>query len=70
MGEIDDIRHRLRVSKLRAQRELLEIERGSLLREVLSSLTSQDRREEAMERRMDLENQCSQITERLKTLGD
>jgi hypothetical protein len=46
MVNFDDIHHRLKVSNLQAKRELIEINRAALLREVRSPLTSQDRREE------------------------
>ena len=69
-NEIDDIRRRLQYSHLLAKRELLEIERDSLRREVLSALTSQDRREELMLRRFEIARQCDAITAQLKIIGD
>ena len=70
MDELDDIKRRLQFSHLMAKKELLEIERASLLREVTSALTSQDRREEAMMRRFFLATESAKISEQLKTLGD
>lgn len=51
MDEIDDIKHRLQFSKLLAKKELLEIERAALVREITSPFTSQDRKEEVVMRR-------------------
>jgi hypothetical protein len=68
MDEIDDIRHRLRVSNLQARQELLEIERTSLLREINSSLTSQDRRTEAITKRDELTTQWAEVVEELQAL--
>ena len=69
-NEIDDIRRRLQFSHLLAKGELLEIERASLLREVYSPLTSQDRREEVMLRRFEIARQCAEISIQLKIMGD
>jgi hypothetical protein len=69
-NEIDDIRRRLQFSHLLAKRELLEIERDSLRREVYSPLTSQDRREEVMSRRFEIARQCDEISMQLKIMGD
>jgi hypothetical protein len=66
MSDLDDIHRRLRISKLQAKRELLEIECAALMREIASPLTSQDRREEAVARRTKLSEQCTEITEELK----
>jgi hypothetical protein len=69
LDELDDIQRRLQFSHLRATRELLVMERASLLREITSPLTSQDRREEAVMRRMDLFQQYDEITYQLKTIN-
>jgi hypothetical protein len=68
MDYMDDIRRRLRVSNLQSKRELLEIERTALLREITSPLTSQDRREEAFRRRDEITNQWTEIVEELQAL--
>jgi hypothetical protein len=68
MEPMDDINRRLRVSRLEAKRELIEIERDALLNEINSSLTSQDRREEAFARREELMSQWNGIMEELEIL--
>lgn len=69
MDERDDIHWRLRVSSLQAKREMLEIERAALLREINSSLTPEKQRDEALERRLVLAEQCGEITKQLEALG-
>ena len=49
MDEMDEIRLRMRVSRLEARLALLEIEAAALSREIASPLTSERRREEATE---------------------
>ena len=49
MDDMDEIRFRLRVSELEARLALCEIEAAALSREIASSLTSEKRREEAIE---------------------
>ena len=66
MDELDDIRRRLRISNLEARRELLEIERTAISREITSPLTNLDRREQLSERRDQLAMQSAEITEELK----
>jgi hypothetical protein len=67
MDEMDDIRRRLRVSKLQGQRDLLEIERDALIREITSPLASQERREEVFMLRDELKSKCAKVVEELKT---
>lgn len=69
MDEPDDIRRRLKVSNLQAKLELFEIERAALLGEIMSPLTSQDRREEAVMRRTELRHHCAEIVGLLKGSG-
>jgi hypothetical protein len=69
MNERDDISHRLRVSSLQARRELFEIERTALLREINSALAPQARKDEVLQRRLDLAEQCREITKQLTALG-
>jgi hypothetical protein len=54
MDEIDDLRRRMQVSNLEAKLELLEIEGSALLCEITSSLTTQNRREQAFVKRDEL----------------
>lgn len=70
MNDFDDVRRRLLISNLQAKRELCEMERIALMREIQSPLTPQDRIEEAVERRVELRKQCEEITARLDDLGD
>ena len=70
MDERDDIHWRLRVSSLQAKREMLEIERAALLCEINSWLTPQKRRDEALQRRQALAEQCGELTKQLELLGD
>ena len=49
MDDMDEIRFRLRVSRLETRLALCEIEAAALSREIGSSLTSERRREEAIE---------------------
>lgn len=51
MDEMDEIRLRMRVSKLEARLALLEIEAAVLSREIASPLTPERRRQEAKESR-------------------
>ena len=68
MDDMDDISFRLRVSKLEAKRELCEIERSALLREINSRLTSLSRRAEALAKRRVLATESAKITEELKQI--
>jgi hypothetical protein len=51
MDEIDEIRHRLRISKLEAMLALRQIEASALTREIRSSLTPSSRKEQATDLR-------------------
>jgi len=68
MDEMDDIRRCLRVSNLEARRELIEIQRTALLREITSPLTSQDCREQAYKNRDELMIQSAEVVAELHTL--
>jgi hypothetical protein len=50
MDEMDEIRYRLRISKLEAKLALTQIEAAALAREIRSPLTSAPRRAQATER--------------------
>ena len=69
MRTIDDIERRLHFSRLQAKRELFEIERTSLLRDITSQFTPQERKDSALKKRLELASECSEITRELKTLG-
>ena len=66
MADLQDILRRLWVSELQARRELLEIQRDALMREINSPLTSQDRRAEVFVLRDELMSQLSEVVEELK----
>jgi hypothetical protein len=69
MDETDEVHRQLRISNLKAKDEMLENERAALFREVISPLTSQDRREEAMRRRAELAAQRDRILDELNHLN-
>lgn len=64
----DENRHRLVVADLRARRELFEIERATLSREMTSHSASPELKKKALKRRLELDFQCREITNRLKSL--
>jgi hypothetical protein len=68
MDQIDDIRFRMRVANLEARRELHEIERAALTREIDSPLTSAPARKTAMERRDVLLSEWAEIVQELQNL--
>ncbi len=55
--------------ELHAQRELLEIKRDTLMHEITSPLTSQDRRKEVFVLRDELMSQWAVVVEELKIYG-
>jgi hypothetical protein len=65
MDDLQDILRRLWVSDLQAGRELLEIQRDALMCEIISPLTSQDRRKEAFVLRDELMSQWAKVVEEL-----
>ena len=65
---LDDIRLRMRISKLEAQLALGEIECADLTRKIRSPLTSSAIRDEAIQRHEDRLDECKAISEELKTV--
>ena len=65
---LDDIYRRMRITKLEARLESIEIERGVLQHEIDSPLTSPDRKAEAIARQDDLLSKGAEIVEELKIL--
>jgi hypothetical protein len=68
MGDLDDIRHRLWISKLQAKVALREIEAAALTHEIGSPLTSANRREEAEKRRDALLGEVSVLQSELDNM--
>jgi len=68
MDEMDDA-HRRRVSELAARMDSIGMKREALLREILSPLTSQDRREEAFAQRVKLAAEWSELEDELLLLA-
>jgi hypothetical protein len=68
MDPMDDIRYRMRIANLEARRELHEIERAALTREIDSPLTGTPARKSAMERRDVLLSEWAEIVDELQTL--
>jgi hypothetical protein len=68
--DLDDIRYRLRISKLEARLVLREIECAALIREINSPLTSSERRTEATEQWETWRDESLEISEELKTLRE
>jgi multidrug resistance efflux pump len=68
MDDLDDIRHRLWISKLQAKVALRQIEAASLTHEIGSPLTAANRREEALERRETLLDEASGLQSELDNL--
>jgi len=68
MDHLDDIRYKMRVSKLEAKLALREIDNAALTREIRSPLISYERRTEAFQRREALQGEWSEIMEELKGL--
>jgi hypothetical protein len=69
MDEMDDILHRMRVTNLEARRELCEIERIALDREITYPTTSADRRAEAINRRDEVLGEWAEIVSELRVLS-
>jgi len=61
MDEMDNIHRRLTVCKLQARRELFEIDRDALVREMKSPLTSRARWQAAFVRREQLVSQWTEV---------
>ena len=68
MDPLDDIHCRMRISSLEARRELREIERVALSREIDSMRTTANAREAAMKRCDVIAEECAEIAEELKIL--
>jgi hypothetical protein len=68
MDALDDIALRLRITKLNALCELVEIERDALMREIMSPHTTEERRGVCFDRRAELITRRLEMTEELKTL--
>ena len=62
----DTIRGRLSVSNLEARRDWIEARRVALLKEAMSPLTGQDRREQAFRERSELMGQLVKIARQLE----
>jgi hypothetical protein len=70
MDQMDDIRYRMRVANLEARRELHEIERAALTREIDSPLTSALGRKTAIERRDAVLSKWAEIVQELQNLRE
>ena len=68
MDDVDDLRRRMRIANLEARRELCEVERDALTREINSPTTSELQRRAAAKRRDDMWTEWSEIVEELRTL--
>lgn len=68
MDEMDEIRYRLRISKLEAKLALRQIEAEALAREIRSPLTSAPRREQATDLRDAALAESSELLADLKSL--
>jgi hypothetical protein len=67
MKYLDDVRRRLRISRLQARRDLLAIEREALVREIDSPKTSPARKREALTLCNDLADRWARVVEEIKT---
>lgn len=68
MDDLDILRRRMRIANLEARRELHEIERDALTRQINSRLKTPWQREEAIERRDDLLSEWAKVVEELQSL--
>lgn len=68
MDNLDNIRYRMRVTKLEARLALREIECAALTREINSPLTSTTRKTEAAESRESMQAEGAEIMQELTEL--